>query len=166
MRERAKSAGVIHWAESDWVQRRTSSETVFRYLYTPKIRLWIVNLSLTYTYLGPNYQSDLVKWNEAPPLTQFAPWKCAFMSVTPKKVPKFASQVTWIVADSEAGERREKGEQDEEGNAIFDLAVGEDEQVRMLPAKLTKRWWVTYYGCWSGVRNEKDWDSLSLHHCM
>ena len=60
------------------------------------------------------------------------------MSVTQKKVPKFASQVTWIVADSETGERREKGEEDEEGNAIFDLAVGEDEQVRMLSAKLTK----------------------------
>ena len=86
---------------------------------------------------------------------QFAPWKCAFMSVTQKKFPKFASQVTWIVADSETGERREKGEEDEEGNAIFDLAVGEDEQVRMLLAKLTKRWWVTDYGWWSGVRKEK-----------
>ena len=47
--------------------------------------------------------------------------------------------MTWIVADSETGERREKGEEDEEGNAIFDLVVGEDEQVRMLLAKLTKR---------------------------
>jgi len=37
-------------------------------------------------------------------------------------------EVTWIVADSLTGERREKGEEDEEGNAIFDLAVGEDEQ--------------------------------------
>ena len=72
-----------------------------------------------------------------------------------KKFPKFASQVTWIVADSETGERREKGEEDEEGNAIFDLVVGEDEQVRMLLAKLTKRWWVTDYGWWSGVRKEK-----------
>ena len=57
----------------------------------------------------------------------------------PEKSSQFASQVTWIVADSETGERREKGEEDEEGNAIFDLAVGEDEQVRMLPTKLTKR---------------------------
>ena len=61
------------------------------------------------------------------------------MSVTQKKVPKFASQVTWIVADSLTGERREKGDEDEEGNAIFDLAVGDEEQVRMLPAKLPKR---------------------------
>ena len=47
--------------------------------------------------------------------------------------------MTWIVADSVTGERREKGEEDEEGNPIFDLAVGEDEQVRMLSAKLTMR---------------------------
>ena len=73
------------------------------------------------------------------------------MSVTPKKVPKFASQVTWIVADSETGERREKGEEDEEGNAIFDLAVGEDEQVRMLSAKLTKL--TKSYGLWMAIRS-------------
>ena len=70
------------------------------------------------------------------------------MSVTQKKVPKFASQVTWIVADSLTGERREKGEEDEEGNAIFDLAVGEDDQVRMLSAKLTKS-----YGLWMVIKS-------------
>ena len=36
--------------------------------------------------------------------------------------------MTWIVSDSE-GERREKGEENEDGLAVFDLAVGDNEKV-------------------------------------
>ena len=36
--------------------------------------------------------------------------------------------MAWIVSDSE-GERREKGEENEDGLAVFDLAVGDNEKV-------------------------------------
>ena len=36
--------------------------------------------------------------------------------------------MTWIVSDSE-GERREKGEENENGLAVFDLPVGDNEKV-------------------------------------
>ena len=39
--------------------------------------------------------------------------------------------MTWIVSDSE-GERREKAEMSEDGLAVFELAVGDDEKVMMM----------------------------------
>ena len=48
--------------------------------------------------------------------------------LTQKKCFIFSIQVTWIVSDSE-GERREKGEMAEDGLAVFDLAVGDNEKV-------------------------------------
>ena len=43
--------------------------------------------------------------------------------------------MTWIVSDSE-GERREKGEENEDGLAVFDLAVGDNEKVKCKLASL------------------------------
>ena len=41
----------------------------------------------------------------------------------------FWIQVTWTVSDSE-GERRDKGEETEDGLAVFHLAVGDTEKVK------------------------------------
>ena len=39
--------------------------------------------------------------------------------------------MAWIVSDSE-GERREKNEENEDGLAVFDLAVGDNEKVMVM----------------------------------
>ena len=73
------------------------------------------------TYLGPGYQGDLVAWNLC---TQFTP---LFQNVLSSFM--FWIQVTWTVSDSE-GERRDKGEETEDGLAVFHLAVGDSEKVK------------------------------------
>ena len=166
MRERAKSAGVIHWAESDWVQRRTSFETVFRYLDTAKIRLWIVILSEFDTSLGPNYQSDLVKWNEASPLTVCA-LKMRFHVCDPEKSSQNL-RLRWPglspIPRLGRGERRGRRMRRATPSLIWRLAR-------------TNRWECCRQS-WrrddelhtmdvdQELETKKDWNALSLHQCM
>ena len=80
-----------------------------------------VNGLLTIKISCITYQGDLVAWNLC---TQFTP---LFQNVLSSFM--FWIQVTWTVSDSE-GERRDKGEETEDGLAVFHLAVGDTEKVK------------------------------------
>ena len=84
-------------------------------LFRPRLSRW------------PRYQSCMA-WNPCVHAV-YALIKCATKNLTQKRCFISLIKVTWIVSDSE-GERREKGEMGEDGLAVFELAVGDDEKVK------------------------------------